>query len=395
MRIAIFTEVFLPKWDGVVNTLCHLLEHLAERGHQSMLFAPHGAPVHYAGTPIVGLRGMPFPFYPEIRLVPPLVNVRQQLQDFRPDLVQLINPVSLGLAGLREARRLGVPVAASYQTDIPGYAELYGLGVLKDPIWSYFRWIHNQADLNLCPSSFTMRELESQDFRQVAVWGHGVDTGQFSPAHRCPEWRARLTEGEVDAPLLLFVGRLALEKRVDWLRPVLDALPQARLAIVGDGPVRGRLETLFAGARTVFTGYLRGMDLARAYASADLFVFPSANETLGNVVLEAMASGIPVVAPRSGGVIDHVHEGINGHLFESDEMADLVTLVGSLLENKQELSRLGKTGREYAVQQSWEAVLDRLLDRYHVLIGKRIKPQPFPFLTGGRSSDGRPAVYPN
>jgi glycosyltransferase involved in cell wall biosynthesis len=371
MRIALFTESFLPKQDGVATTLCYLLEHLAVRGHDSLMFAPEGAPARYAQTPIVGLSGFAFPLYPELKLVPPLVDVQRQLADFEPDVVHLVNPASLGLVGLRHARAFGLPVVASYHTDIPGYAERYGLGMFRDPLWAYFRWLHNQADLNLCPSGYTRAELESHGFQRVKVWSHGVDTERYSPCHYSEPWRLRLSNGCAELPLLLYVGRLATEKRVDWLRDLLEQLPEVRLAIVGDGPLRSALEELFANTPTVFTGYLQGADLAHAYASADLFVFPSANETFGNVVLEAMASGLPVIAPRSGGPVDQVVDGENGFLFESDDMAELVSLTRWLISDPSYIRQLGATARAYAELQSWEGLLDALLDDYASLIMER------------------------
>jgi glycosyltransferase involved in cell wall biosynthesis len=160
--------------------------------------------------------------------------------------VFLINPASLGLAGLRHARALGIPVVASYHTDLPGYAERYGLGLLRDPAWAYLRWLHNQADLNLCPSRFTQQELQARGFQRVGLWRHGVDRERFAPSYRDREWRERLTDGHPDAVLLLYVGRLASEKRVEWLRPMLDVFDGVRLAIVGDGPERERLKEVFA-----------------------------------------------------------------------------------------------------------------------------------------------------
>jgi phosphatidylinositol alpha 1,6-mannosyltransferase len=374
MRIAIFAESFLPKWDGVAKTVCHLLDHLAGRGHASLMFAPQGAPVRYAETPIVGLSSFVFPLYPELKLVPPVVNVRQQLADFRPDLVHLINPASLGLAGLRQARELGLPVVASYHTDIPGYAVQYGYELLRDPLWAYFRWLHNQADLNLCPSYFTQAELKAHGFQRVKIWSHGVDTERFSPRHRSEPWRLRLSGGCPELPLLLYVGRLATEKRVEWLRPVMSLLPEVRLAIVGDGPRRSELEELFADTPTTFTGYLRGRDLAQAYASADLFVFPSANETFGNVVLEAMASGLPVIAPRSGGPVDHVTDDENGFLFEPDDPAELAAPIHRLVSDPAYIRQLGANARAYAGAQSWEAILDGLLDDYAEVIRNHARP---------------------
>ncbi|NJN96604.1 MAG: glycosyltransferase family 1 protein [Anaerolineales bacterium] len=372
MRIAFFTETFLPKVDGIVNTLCHVLDHLAMRGHASLLFAPEGGPARYANTPVVGLSGFPFPLYPELKLVPPHINLGPRLAAFQPDLIHVLNPVSLGLVGLQQARQLGVPLVASYHTDVPGFAVRWGLGMFHDMLWSYFRWLHNQADLNLCPSRVTLAELEEQGFQRLKVWSRGVDTVRFNPRRRQPEWRQRLTGGQPDAPLFVYVGRLSPEKRVDWLAPVLEAIPSARLAIVGDGPARPALERRLTNTPTVFTGYLGGDDLAHAYAAADIFVFPAANETLGNVVLEAMASGLPVIAPRAGGLLDHVVDGQTGLLFDPESQAHLISTAQQLAGNPDYAHSLGAAGRDRIETQSWTAVLDGLLDDYMVLMGRRV-----------------------
>ncbi len=370
MRIAFFTETFLPKIDGIVNTLCYLLDHLALRGHRSLLFAPSGGPTKYANTPVVGLNAVPFPIYPELKLVPPYVDVTQTVQDFQPDLVHVLNPVSLGLVGLKQAESLNVPVVASYHTDVPGFAVRWGLGMLYEPLWSYFRWLHNRADLNLCPSKMTQRELEEQGILHTKIWSRGVDTERFNPKHRSQAWRERLSLRDPDRPLLLFVGRISPEKRVDWLRPVMDVFPQVNLALVGDGPARPTLARLFEETPTMFTGYLRGHDLACAYAAADIFVFPAANETLGNVVLEAMASQVPAVVPRSGGVIENVTDGETGLLFEPESQEDFVAKVGRLLEDEAYRGQLSQASRVRVEAQSWPAILDKLLLDYEELINK-------------------------
>ncbi len=368
LRIALFTETFLPKIDGIVNTLCHLLDHLAARGHESIVFAPSGGPRYYSKSRIVGLNGVPFPLYPELKLVPPVISVLDDLRSFQPDLVHVVNPVSLGYVGLRHARRLKLPLVASYHTDVPGFAKQWGLRFCYRPLVRFFRWIHNHADLNLCPSTVTQRELMAQGYRHVQVWTRGVDSNLFDPRCRDVGWRQRLSEGEPDKTLLLYVGRLSPEKRVDWLAPVLDALPDARLAIVGDGPARSQLERQFANRAVHFTGYLSGLDLAAAYASADIFVFPSANETLGNVVLEAMASGLPVVAARSGGLLDHVVDGETGFLFEPESQDALVEAVRRLVDQPYLARAIGVKGRSHIVHQSWERVLDGLIAQYSALL---------------------------
>jgi phosphatidylinositol alpha 1,6-mannosyltransferase len=395
MRIAIFAETFLPKWDGIANTLCYLLEHLAQRGHSALMFAPEGAPEEYAGTRIIGLPSIAFPFYRDLKFVPPIVNVADELEAFRPDVVHLVNLASLGLVGMHNAHDLDVPVVASYHTDMPGYARFYGMGLLENPIWAYFRWLHNQADLNLCPSYYTKRELEAHDFERVAVWGRGVDTERYNPAHRTPAWRERLTKGEPERPLLIYVGRLATEKRIEWLRPIVDLLPDAALAVVGDGPLREELETRFEGTHTVFTGYLEGQDLAAAYASGDLFVFPSASETFGNVVLEAMASGLPVIAAGAGGPVDHVRDEQNGYLSDPEDAYDFSMLVERALADPTRLAKMSRGARAYAETQTWEMILDGLLKQYaQVIEAHRTEPEDHTPLSRWREHYHQGSVAP-
>jgi phosphatidylinositol alpha 1,6-mannosyltransferase len=368
MRIALFTETFLPKIDGIVNTLTYLTRHLQRRGHDCLIFAPEGGPSRLGYAQVVGLPAYPFPLYVGLKIVPPYIDVLDLLKHFRPDVVHVVNPIAIGWIGMRHARQLGVPLLASYHTDIPGFAARWGLDFLSEPLWAYLRWIHNQADLNLCPSRATMSELSLRGFERLCVWTRGVDTNRFSPDHRTLEWRSLLSDGDVDAPLLLSVGRLSPEKRLGWLKPVLDALPGTRLAIVGDGPQRAELEEIFAGTPAVFTGFLQGHDLACAYAAADVFTFPAANETFGNVMLEAMASGLPVVAARAGGPLDVIVDGETGLLFDPESPGALLTAARRLILDPSYARSMGAAARRQAESRSWEMVLDGLLSNYQSLI---------------------------
>ena len=366
MRIAIFSETFLPKWDGIAHTVCRLLEHLEKRGHESIMFAPEGAPSIYASTPIIGYPSFTCPGYPDLKLTSLGVHLGKEVAEFDPDVIHAVSPFFLGLAGLLRGRALSIPLIASYHTDLPGYMEKYGVPLLREPFWLYTRMVHSLADLNLCPSRFTQAELEAHGIQNVEIWGRGVDADLFHPSKRSEEWRSEMPGG--DGPVLLYVGRLASEKRIDLIRPVLDAVPGSRLAIVGDGPIREELERLFKGTPTRFLGYLKGEDLARAYASSDIFTFPSENETFGNVVMEAMASGTPVVAARRGGPVEHVVDGESGFLHTPGSVGELSGLVKLVATNRELAEDLGRGARAYAARITWDAVMDGLLVKYETLV---------------------------
>lgn len=367
MKVALFTETFLPKIDGVTNTLSYVLEYLARHGHESILFAPDGGPERYHATQVYGYVGYSFPIYPELRFVPPHVKVADRLRRFNPDVVHVLNPLSLGLAGQWHAKQLGIPVVASFHTDVPGFARRWGFGAVSEGLNYYVRWVHNQADLNLVPSQTTLRELSSMGYERLKVWTRGVDQDLFNPRQRDDEWRYRLTDGHPEDMLMVVVSRVSKEKRIDLLRDVLDATPGLRLAIVGDGPTRPELEQVFKGTKTVFTGFLKGVPLAKAYAAGDLFVFPSAVETLGNVLLEAMASGLPVVAAKIGGPLDIVFPGENGLFFEPFDQDDLVRQVQRLVKDAVLRREIGVRARAYAETRSWDTEMQKLFADYAAL----------------------------
>jgi glycosyltransferase involved in cell wall biosynthesis len=368
VKIALFTEVFLPKIDGITNRLRHTLECLQADGHETLLFAPDTAVPEYGATRVVRVPSLPFRPYPGVRISLPDPRIAAELASFGPDVVHAVGPACLGVAGVAAARALGLPLVASYHTDFPRYASGYGLGVLQRALWPLIRAVHGAAHVNLAPSRFTREELEEHGVRRVGLWRGGVDAERYHPRKRSLPLRLRLSGGRPDGPLLLYVGRLAPEKNLALLAEVLDALPDAHLALVGDGPARGELERLLAPhaaeGRVHFAGFLRGEELARAFASADLFVMPSRTETLGFVVLEAMASGLPVVAADAGGIPDLVHPGEDGLLFDPDRPRELVEQIAGLLNDDGRRRALAQAARKTAEQASWRAETRRLLDAY-------------------------------
>ncbi|GAB4350117.1 MAG: glycosyltransferase family 1 protein [Cyanophyceae cyanobacterium] len=364
MRIALFTETFLPKIDGIVTRLRHTVEQLQKLGDEVMVICPDGGLTEYAGARVLGVPGVPLPLYPELKMAWPGPSVGRSLDRFRPDLVHVANPAILGLGGIYYAKSRQVPLVASYHTHLPQYLHHYGLGMLEGLLWELLKAGHNQAAINLCTSSAMVQELSDHGIERTALWQRGVDTETYQPFRRSGAMRDRLTEGHPDAPLLLYVGRLSAEKEIDRIRPVLEAIPGARLALIGDGPHRADLETLFAGTATLFVGYLRGIELATAYASADAFIFPSRTETLGLVLLEAMAAGCPVVAARAGGIPDIVTDGVNGYLFDPADEGGAIAATQQLLADPQGRDALRKNARAEAERWGWPAAT-RQLRRYY------------------------------
>ncbi len=368
MRIALFTETFLPKVDGIVTRLCQTIDHLQRAGDRVLVIAPNGGITEYKGASVWGVDGFGLPLYPELKLAFPGPNVAEVLQGFQPDLIHVANPAFLGLGGIYFAKTMKIPLVASYHTHLPQYLQHYGLGMLEGVLWELLKNAHNQAQLNLCTSNAMIDELAAHGIERLDLWQRGVDTDLFQPQHASRQMRAYLSQGHPDSPLLLYVGRLSAEKEIEQIAPILEAIPDARLALVGDGPQRQALENHFQGTPTHFVGYLQGLELASAFASADAFIFPSRTETLGLVLLEAMAAGCPVVAAGTGGITDVVQDGVNGYLFDPGNENGAIEATQRLLANRQERELLRQNARLEAEKWGWEAATQQLRRHYQTVV---------------------------
>jgi len=373
MRIAIVTESFLPTVNGVTNSVCKVLDHLRAEGHDAMVIVPAaGSPREYAGFPV---HQVPAIAYRQFPVALPSPHVQRLISAFAPDVLHAASPFLLGAQAIAAAGRLGVPSVAVFQTDVAGYARRNHLGAATAFAWRMVRWIHEGAAATLVPSSASQHDLEAAGIGRLARWGRGVDLDRYHPSNRASDAAAALRRrlspgGEV---VVGYVGRIAPEKQVERLS-ALRGIPGIRIAIVGDGPAVPAVRRALAGMPVTWLGRLGGAELAAAYASFDVFAHTGAEETFGQTLQEAFASGIPVIAPRSGGPIDLVDHGVNGFLFEPADDAGLAAFVDLLSRDLQLRLRMGEAGRRSVLGRSWGAVCAELVGHYERVVAASTSP---------------------
>lgn len=363
-RVAIIAEAFLPKVDGVSKSAYLTLRYLQQTGREVIVFAPDISIATVGPSRVIALPALGMPFAPETRMALPSLAVGRYLDSFKPDLIHMFSPAAMSVSGVLAGRRRHIPVIGNYQTDLPGYAtKHYKMGVVGTLLRYWLRYVHNRCHLTLAPSMYTLKELRRDGYHRLRVWGRGVNAERFSPAHRSPERRAKLLNGrDPNSLLCLYVGRLAAEKRVDLLLDVART-PGVALTVVGDGAAREELERMFEGTDTQFTGYLYGEDLSHAYANSDAFLFAGQSETFGQVVQEAMSSGLPAVIINEGGITDLVQDGYNGFICPPDSQA-FAKAVQTLQQNPTLREEMSRNSRYITEQRPWEAIMAQLEGYY-------------------------------
>ncbi|HWD62535.1 MAG TPA: glycosyltransferase family 1 protein [Humibacter sp.] len=368
MRVAIVSESFLPTVNGVTTSVCRVLDELARAGHDAIVICPGpNAPADYAGFAVHTVPSIAYRRFP---LGMPSPHVQQLLASFAPDVLHAASPFLLGAQAIAASGRLGVATVAIYQTDVAGYAKRNGLGMTTNIAWRYVRWVHNGADLTLAPSTASAHDLAQAGVLRVRRWGRGVDLERYHPNNRTAAETVALRErlspdGEV---VVGYVGRIAPEKQVERFA-ALRGMDGIRIAIVGDGPSEVAVRRTLKRMPVAWLGRRGGRDLASAYAAMDVFVHTGTEETFGQTVQEAHATGIPVVAPNAGGPIDLVRDGVDGFLIDTDRR--LRDAVQTLVDDGGLRRRMGEAGRRAVIHSSWSDVCTGLFAHYEAAIAHR------------------------
>jgi phosphatidylinositol alpha 1,6-mannosyltransferase len=370
MRVAVVSESFLPTTNGVTTSVRKVLDHLRAEGHDAIVIVPAaGAPQEYAGFPVHQVPAIAYRQFP-VGLPHPMVA--RLIADFAPDVIHAASPFLLGAQAIAAAGRQGVPSVAIFQTDVAGYARRNRLGAATKVAWRIVRRIHDGASLTLVPSSSSMTDLQAAGVERLAAWGRGVDLETYHPRRRLDLATVALREqlAPRGQTLIGYVGRLAPEKQVERFAE-LRGLPNVRLAIIGSGPSQPSVERALRGMPVTMLGSLSGAELATAYAALDIFAHTGTEETFGQTIQEAHASGLPVVAPRAGGPIDLIESGTDGILYAPNEPNALRRAIEPLVDDAALRARMGEAGRRRVLGRSWHAICSELVGHYETVIATR------------------------
>lgn len=370
-RVAYFSGTMRRGQDGVTRVLYRTIEALHSEGIQSIFFSPIVPEQKDAHAEMHAVPSIAFPGYPDYRIaLPGYKAFEEELQRFAPDILHIHSPCPLGCAATHWARRNAVPVVATYHTHFPSYAKYYNVKALEIFGWNYLRSLYRPCRRVYVPSVPILHELATRGLEHLAYLPHGVDATLFSPRHRSRKWRNRLAPS--GNTVLLYAGRLVWEKD---LRTLIDSYRMLRehrsdwtFVFAGDGPIRAELESLMPEAQ--FLGSLSSVDLAAVYASSDILVFPSTTETFGNVVIEAMASGIVPVCAAEGGAAGSIQNGVTGFVTSPRDPYEIAQDISMLLDNPVRRATMGKAARAYARTQTWEHIFNHMFLDYRRVVGE-------------------------
>lgn len=374
LRIAYFTDTYYPEINGVTNTLSHLHGYLKQKGIEHLFFTPEYEQEEQEAS-VKRFRGIQFPFAPNSRIAVTSIQhdvVKRMIEEFQPNLIHVVTELTIGGEGVKIAKEMNIPLVMSYHTNFEQYLAYFHAKFLEKPIRIYLKQFHEHACLNLCPSNQTLHQLEKIGYHNLSIWSRGVDNQLYSPQKRTGKWRRQYGNQKF---ICLYVGRLSHEKGLDiYLEAIrkLNKKYEEKMVFLfaGDGPYRDVLKK--CGIKNVhLTGFVKGEELANLYADADLFVFPSGTETFGNVLLEAMASGLPCICTEEGGVLDFARQQENALMVPFRDSVALADAVVKLYQNPILREKISKGALKTGHMRSWESVMDGLMQSYEEVLHRR------------------------
>lgn len=366
MKIAIFTDTFYPQVNGVAKTLEKFKEYMDKNGIEYRVFAPK-FDKSASDDNVLRFKSFSLPFYPDCRLsIPNYFTICRELDSFKPDIIHVMTEFNMGLCGLRYAKTHKITVVSSYETNIPEYMQYYHLKFLENGAWRFFKWFHTKCNKSYCPSNATVDLLKNKGLTNVEVLARGIEVENFSPDFRDDSFRE--SHNIDDKIVFLYVGRISPEKDLKVLINVarklnLEYADKVHFLMVGDGPSLNDLKGNAPGNMT-FTGFLRGAELSKIYASADIFMFTSPTETLGLVLLEAMASGLSIISCNAGGVTDNLIDNYNCITCREKNEDDFYKAAKALVKDQKLRQKLSVNARNYAIGKNWDDSFDKLIKDY-------------------------------
>lgn len=370
MKVALFTDTYLPQINGVTKTLEKYVEYMEKNDIEYRIFAPVDGDKEYNNN-IIRFFSFKFFLYPDCRVsLPNYFSVSKELDEFKPDIIHVVTPFNIGLCGLTYAKSHQIPLVSSYHTNISQYLEYFHLKFLTNISWDFFRWFHKHCKKNYCPSQVTYKLLESEGIKDLAIWGRGIDAIKFSPDNRDVDYRKLLNID--DKLVFLYVGRISPEKDLDIFMETAKKLnkkymDKIHFLMVGNGPLYNEVKENILPNMTL-TGFLQGEDLTKAYASSDIFMFPSPTETYGNVILEAMASGLSTIACYAGGIKENLIDEHNGLACNEKSKEDFYNAAERMIVNSALREKIAQTGRIYCLKRNWNNIFDKLFNSYKEVV---------------------------